>query len=250
MNAAPLQTGGPLLVTDVRVQRGDFLLDLPRLTFSGGVTGLVGPNGAGKTTTMEAIAGDVALAHGEVVIGGHRIAAFGHRLPEVIARVPDDLPGVAGMRVREHLRFLASLYPGWDADYAAALCDRFQLTMDRRLSELSRGNRGKLAFVSAEAPRPPVLLLDEPTSGLDPFVRQQFLDVVAEATRERPERIIVFSTHLLEDLAQLADELVLLAGGRIVRTLDRERVREWRRTAAGGRGAGLAAYLAELGDFT
>ena len=119
------------------------------------------------------------------------------------------------MTVRDHLAFLQHFYPSWDPVYAAHLADRLRVPLDQSLGRLSKGTRVKVAFVAAEAYRPPLLLLDEPTSGLDPEVRGELLEAVRASLDAQTDRVVLFSTHLLEDVELIADRVVLLENGRL-----------------------------------
>jgi ABC-2 type transport system ATP-binding protein len=121
------------------------------------------------------------------------------------------------MTVGEHLAFLAQFYPTWDAAYTGDLARRLGLPLGDKVGTLSKGTKVKLAFVAAEAFRPPVLLLDEPTSGLDPVVRREVIDAILERFPDAGSRLVVFSTHILEDVEGLAERVVVLADGAVRR---------------------------------
>ncbi|MFI5233631.1 MAG: hypothetical protein ACHQSE_14080, partial [Gemmatimonadales bacterium] len=104
-------------------------------------------------------------------------------------------------------------YPSWDAEYAAHLADRLGVPLDQALGRLSKGTRVKASFVAAEAYRPSLLLLDEPTSGLDPAVRGELLGAILAAVDARADRVVLFSTHLLEDVEFVANRVLLLTNG-------------------------------------
>lgn len=176
---------------------------------------LVGPNGSGKSTTMKAMAGRFAGYTGAVRFRGRELR---QQVPEARAEIgflPETLLSYGWMTVREHLDFLAAFYPTWDRAYAATLVSRLQLPLDGTVGTLSKGTRMKLSFVAAEAFRPPVLLLDEPTSGLDPLVRREVIEAIRERFPPESERLVVFSTHLLEDVEWLAERVLVLADGQL-----------------------------------
>ncbi len=177
---------------------------------------LLGANGSGKTTMLAALAGQLPRHDGAIVADGRDVSAdrAGHRAR--VGWLPDRPLGFPKSTVGEHLSLLARLFPTWDAAYAESLRERLALPADARLGALSRGMGVKLAFVAAESHRPPYLLLDEPTSGLDPLVRVELLGIVREIADESPERLVLFSTHLLEDVELLADRVVALHAGRLV----------------------------------
>jgi ABC-2 type transport system ATP-binding protein len=176
---------------------------------------LVGPNGSGKTTTLRALAGRLTDYDGSILFDGQELRSLLPMGRRKIGLLPETLGGYVWMTVREHLAFLRDFYPTWDPAYAVHLADRLRVPLDQSLSRLSKGTRVKVAFVAAEAYRPPLLLLDEPTSGLDPEVRGELLDTVRTSVESDPDRVILFSTHLLEDVELIADRVLLLENGRL-----------------------------------
>ncbi len=195
----------------------------------GVVLGLIGPNGSGKTTTLNCIAGLVLPDAGEVEIFGRRNALSDVDWRSDLGLVGEEDGFYARWTARQNLRFIGRHRPGYSDDRALAMARRLGLPLDRPVKQLSRGNRTKLAIVAALAHGPRLLLLDEPTSGLDPVVRAEVLDVLWELL-EDGEHAIFYSTHVLSDIARLADELVFLREGKVVqrRTKD-DLVEGWRR---------------------
>lgn len=209
------ETMTPVLsLRDFSVRFPGFTLHPLSLTIRGGErVALVGPNGAGKTTTMKALAGRLPDYQGAVQFGGAEMRSL---LPDVRAKIgflPETLSAYGWMSVAEHLAFLSAFYPSWDGVYATELAARLDLPLDHKVGTLSKGTKVKLSFVAAEAFRPPVLLLDEPTSGLDPVVRRELIDGIVERFPPDSDRLVVFSTHILEDVEWLADRVIVLAGG-------------------------------------
>ena len=176
---------------------------------------LVGANGAGKTTTMRALAGRTSTYRGEVTFGGREMRTLQPGVRASIGLLPEVLPGFGWMTLREHLRFLSAFYPTFDLRYAGELADLLEVPLSTQLGVLSRGTKVKVAFVAAEAFRPAVLLLDEPTAGLDPVARRDVLRLVHERFPPGGERLVVFSTHILEDIEVLAERVVVLEEGHV-----------------------------------
>ena len=176
---------------------------------------LVGPNGAGKSTLLGVLGGLNSAYAGQVLLDGVDLA---EALPGIRARIgllPESPLGFGWMTVAQHLQFLSAFYPTWSAPYCRALLERLALPTDAKVGTLSKGMRVKLAFIAAESFRPPLLLLDEPTSGLDPVVRREFIDVVRSTLAADPARIVVFSTHILEDVEWMADRVLVIDDGRM-----------------------------------
>jgi ABC-2 type transport system ATP-binding protein len=179
----------------------------------GRVVALVGPNGAGKTTLLQLATGLLAPSAGEIRVFGAPPA----NQPEVLARVgflAQDKPLYQNFTVGAMLRFGARLNPGWDQAVADHWRARFGLPPDRRVGHLSGGQCTQLAVALALAKRPRLLLLDEPMADLDPLVRHDLTRLLME-TVAADGLTVVFSSHVLAELATVCDYLVLLAVGRV-----------------------------------
>lgn len=209
-------TAPALALRDVTVRYPDFRLGPLDLDLAAGErVALVGPNGAGKSTLLSALGGRLAGYDGRILWRGEELRALVPRIRARIGFLPESLPSYGWMTVAEHLRFLSRFFPGWDASYQEELVRRLELPPDRRVAELSKGMTVKLGFVAAEAFRPPVLLLDEPTSGIDPVMRAELLGLLEDSVPGGGDRLLVFSSHLLEDVGALCDRVVLLRDGRL-----------------------------------
>jgi ABC-type multidrug transport system ATPase subunit len=201
---------------DFRVRYPNFELSPLSLSFRPGERiALVGPNGSGKTTALRALSGRLSEYEGSIRFDGKDLRSLMPLGRRRIGLLPETLGGYGWMTVREHLAFLSGFYPEWDAGYAAHLAGRLRVPLDERIGRLSKGNRVKVSFIAAEAPRPPLLLLDEPTAGLDPEVRGELIDAILASCADSPRRVVLFSTHLLEDVELVAERILLLAGGRL-----------------------------------
>ena len=189
----------------------DVSLTLPR----GAVYGLVGANGAGKTTLIKHILGLLRAESGTVRIFGIDPVA---NPVAVLSRIgylseENDLPG--WMRVEELIRYSRAFYPGWDDAYAEELRQTFALDPAAKIKTLSKGQKARTGLLIALAYRPELLVLDEPSSGLDPIVRRDILGAVIRTTAEEG-RTVLFSSHLLDEVEQVADHVTMISAGRIV----------------------------------
>jgi ABC-2 type transport system ATP-binding protein len=184
---------------------------------------VVGPNGAGKSTTMRGMAGRLETYEGSAIVNGLEVRDAAVAVRGTVGVLPEELLGFGWMTVADHLDFLPSFYATWDREYAQELRQLLEIPAGTPLADLSKGNRVKLSLLVAEAFRPPVLLLDEPTSGVDPLMRRRVLDLVDQCAPRGGGRTVLFSTHILEDLHRIADRVVLLKDGRIIRDTSLER---------------------------
>jgi ABC-2 type transport system ATP-binding protein len=176
------------------------------------VFGLVGENGAGKSTLIKHLLGLWRPQAGTVRLFGldpvaDPVAVLGRI--GYLSEEP-DLPG--WMRVWELLRYTRAFYPRWDATYAEQLRDQFGLDPEARIKTLSKGQRARLGLIAAEAHRPDLLILDEPSSGLDPIVRRDILEAIIRTVTDQG-RTVIFSSHLLDEVERVSDDLAMLHRG-------------------------------------
>lgn len=181
----------------------------------GTVLGLVGQNGAGKTTLIKHILGLLRAESGSVRVFGMDPVADP---PGVLSKIgylseEGDLP--LWMKVDELIRYSAAFYPGWDSKYAEELQKQFGLSSGAKLGSLSKGQRARTGLLIALAFRPELLLLDEPSSGLDPVVRKDILSAVIRTIADEG-RTVLFSSHLLTEVEQVSDRVVMIQDGKIV----------------------------------
>ncbi len=181
----------------------------------GCVFGLVGENGAGKTTLIKHILGLLRAEAGSVRVFGldpasHPVTVLGRI--GYLSEQP-DLPG--WMRIDELMRYTQAFYPNWNTSYAEELRKQFGLNADQRIKTLSKGQKAKTGLLTAQAHRPELLLLDEPSSGLDPMVRHDILEAVIRTVADEG-RTVFFSSHLLEEIERVSDQVAMLHQGKIV----------------------------------
>jgi ABC-2 type transport system ATP-binding protein len=186
-------------------------LSLPR----GAVYGLVGANGAGKTTLIRHILGLLKAESGSVSVFGLDPVADPVRVLSRIGYLSEenDLPG--WMRVDELIHYTRAFYPSWDDAYADELRQTFALDSSARIKTLSKGQKARAGLLVALAHRPELLVLDEPSSGLDPIVRRDILGAVLR-TIAHEGRTVLFSSHLLDEVEEVADHVTMISGGRLV----------------------------------
>jgi ABC-2 type transport system ATP-binding protein len=194
------------------------LTDLSLEVRAGSVFGFLGPNGAGKSTAIKLLAGLMRPTSGSAAVAGIRIdqgTAF-RRQVGYLAQEPRFYDWMTG---RETLRFIASLYPR-EARVDGARIDEVLSRVgladaaDRRSGTYSGGMRQRLGIGQAIVARPRVLLLDEPVSALDPLGRREVLELMREL---KGEATVFYSTHILDDVERISDDVAILDAGRLVR---------------------------------
>jgi ABC-2 type transport system ATP-binding protein len=183
----------------------------------GEVVGVVGPNGAGKTTTLQMIAGTLEPDEGEVQVLGHNVWSERQAAQSLMGYLPEHAPLYDDMTARTYVDFLLSargvehkLRPNLIAQ--AAHRTEIEDVLDRRIEGLSKGYRRRVALAGALAHDPAVLILDEPSDGLDPNQKRVTRALIRDLS---PGRIILISTHQLDEVATLCSRLILIADGEV-----------------------------------
>ncbi len=181
----------------------------------GTVHGLVGENGAGKTTLLEHILGGYRPQAGTVSVFGQDPVKDPVAVLSRIGYLSEerDIPG--WMTVRELMRYSKAFYPGWDDAYAEQKRSDFGLDPGAKIKTLSRGERAKAGLLCAIAYRPPLLLLDEPSSGLDVTARHDILEAIVRTVADEG-RTVLFSSHLLDEVERVSDNITMLHHGKVV----------------------------------
>jgi ABC-2 type transport system ATP-binding protein len=207
---------------------------------AGSITGLLGRNGSGKTTLLRLIAAQEFATDGSVEVFG--MSPVENREVQrriVLIREDQVYPDI---RVRHALAAARWCYPNWDAELAESLLEAFDLPPSRPIKKLSRGMRSAVGIVIGLASRADVTLLDEPYAGLDPVARGVFYDQLLADYAERP-RTIVLSTHLVDEVADLLEHVLVIDRGRITLDAAADEVRGSAATVSGPRHA-VAAFTA------
>lgn len=190
-------------ITDVTltVSEGDFF-------------GFIGPNGAGKSTTIRTLLGLIAPTGGSAKILGKDIRSQKNAILSAIGYMPSEAAFYPHMRVREVIKLSADLRKRDCKKEAAKLCDRLSLNTEKRIRELSLGNRKKLSIVCALQHEPRLCILDEPTSGLDPLMQREFFALLEE--RNAAGTTIFLSSHVLSEVQRHCRHAAVIRDGRLL----------------------------------
>ena len=199
--ASPVEA---LVGTDFRIERG--------------MVGVLGPNGAGKTTLLRLLTGILDPTRGAITLGGVRLEKVQKVLARWVGYLPQDAGLPAGMSAREYLRYFAALYdlPPSERHARVEYLLREVGLQDRagdRIGSLSGGMRQRVSVARTLLRLPPIIVVDEPTVGLDPRERIRFRNLLANLARDR---IVLFSTHVVEDVAVACERVLVLARGRLL----------------------------------
>lgn len=189
---------------------------IEELTFEvrpGQVYGFLGPNGAGKTTTIRCLLSMLRPTGGRAFLFDEEVGVDGRELRRRIGYVPGDVSFFAKQTGRWTLDYIAGLRGG-PGPAEAELCERLEFDPSRRVRELSKGNKQKLALVIALMHEPELLMLDEPTSGLDPLNQQMVFDILEERVAEGAT--VFLSSHILPEVERVCERVAIIRDGAVV----------------------------------
>lgn len=192
------------------------LVDCSLAVREGEVLGLLGPNGSGKTTLLRVLLGFLRPSHGTGRVFGHDCWQDSVTIHSKVAYLPGDTRLPRWMRGHDVLSFFSGVRSDGDLQRARSLADRLDLDLSRRVANMSTGMRQKVALAAVMSSSAPLVILDEPTANLDPTVRRDVLELVAEA--KAAGRTVVFSSHVLSEVEEACDRVVMLRQGRLVHT--------------------------------
>jgi ABC-2 type transport system ATP-binding protein len=206
------------------------LCDCSLAVEAGEVFGLLGPNGAGKTTLLRLLLGYLRPTAGWAEVAGLDCERQSLAVRRRVAYLPAEPSIFAHMRGRDALRFFAEVRPSGDLRRSLALAERLELDLSRRVAFMSTGMKHKLALVATLAADTPMYILDEPTTSLDPTVRATVLSLVAEA--RAAGKTVMFSSHVLSEVEEVCDRVVILRAGKLVHTQPMAQLRQQHRIVA------------------
>jgi ABC-2 type transport system ATP-binding protein len=194
---------------------GTFALKDVSVTFEENkIYGLLGRNGAGKTTLLNLITNKLFPTMGEITVDGENIYENDKVLSKVYCMGESSLYPQT-MKIKEVFKWSKEFYPGMNTDYAGALAEKFQLNLKKRVKELSKGYESIFQIIIALSGNAPILLLDEPVLWLDANFRDLFYKELLANYSENP-RTIVVSTHLIEEAADVIENVVIIKNGEIL----------------------------------
>lgn len=192
--------------------RGIVNLDLT--VHEGEFFGFIGPNGAGKSTTIRTLLGLIYPTSGQASVFGMDVVQEKEKILRQVGYLPSEAFFYSKMRVRDVLKFSADLRKIDCSAEANSLCERLQLDPEKKIDELSFGNRKKAAIICALQSKPNLLILDEPTGGLDPLMQRAFFEILHE--RNRDGATIFFSSHILSEVQRNCTRAAVIRQGSII----------------------------------
>ena len=186
---------------DLSVEQGDFF-------------GFIGPNGAGKSTCIRTLLGLIQPTGGSASVLGHDIVTGHNEILASVGYLPSEINFYAGMKVRDTIRYSASLRKKDCSKAAAEYIERLGLDTEKRVDHLSLGNRKKAGIICAIQHQPELLIMDEPTSGLDPLMQKVFFDILKELNEKGTT--IFLSSHILSEVQAHCRTAAFIKDGRII----------------------------------
>ncbi|MBU3128788.1 ABC transporter ATP-binding protein [Clostridium tagluense] len=207
---------GRVVVTNACKKYGDtFALDNISLTIEENkIYGLLGRNGAGKTTLLNAINKRIFLNEGTSAIDNNSLTAEGNGVEKIYFMTEQNLYPQS-MKVKELFSWTKEFYPNFDRAYALELCKKFELNINKKIKELSTGYSSICKIINTMASGAEILMFDEPVLGLDANNRDMFYKELMESYIEKPKTIII-STHIIEEVAQLIERVVIIKDGKLI----------------------------------
>lgn len=176
--------------------------------------GFIGPNGAGKSTTIRTLLGLIRPTSGQAKILGMDISREKEKILSEVGYLPSEAVFYPGMKVKDVLKLSADLRKKDCRREIKELCERLQLDENRKVDELSFGNRKKAGIVCALAHKPRLLMLDEPTSGLDPLMQREFFQILKE--RNEQGATVFLSSHVLSEIQRNCTRAAIIREGRVI----------------------------------
>ena len=187
---------------------------------SGKIVGLLGPNGHGKTTLIKTLSGLLSKDKGKVLIDGKRI---GVGTKKIVSYLPERSYLSPEMKIKEVVSFFQEFYEDFDAKKADAMLGELSLDKESKLKSLSKGNREKVQLIMVMSRKAKLYLLDEPMGGVDPAARDYILKPIISNYSE--DATVIISTHLIQDVEQILDEVVFLKEGKVMLHSDVDELR-------------------------
>lgn len=182
----------------------------------GDIFGFLGPNGAGKSTTIRSLLGLIAFQEGNAEILGMDVKSHHREILGKIGYMPSEAMFYPSMKVKEVIRFAADMRKLDCTAEAQMLCERLQVDQNKRIEELSLGNRKKVSIVCAMQHKPELFIFDEPTSGLDPLMQAEFFKLIMEYNKQGTTCFL--SSHVLSEIKKYCKHAAIIREGKLICT--------------------------------
>ena len=185
---------------------------------NGEIYGFIGPNGAGKSTTIKTLLNFIFPTSGSAEILNKDIVKESKEIKEFTSYVSSEVRYYSEVKVKDLLNYAASFFKEYNKEYVKELCDELEVELDKKIGELSLGNKKKVAIVQALLSNPKVIILDEPTNGLDPLIQQKLFKILLN--EKSKGKTIFLSSHNLTEVEKFCDRVAVIKDGQIVDILN------------------------------
>lgn len=195
------------------------IIDVDLSIKGGEIFGFIGPNGAGKSTFIRTILGLLKPTDGSATIFGKDVTKFGPVINQEIGYLPSEVFYYDDMKVVDLLKYSASFYDKNLENMSNRINDLSEyldLDLDKKIEDLSYGNKKKVGIVQCLLHEPKLIILDEPTGGLDPLMQQRFFELLEKENQKGAT--ILFSSHVLSEVQKLCDRVAIIKDGKIIKT--------------------------------
>lgn len=187
----------------------------------GEIYGFIGPNGAGKSTTIKTLLNFIYPTSGEALIFGMDSVKESEKIKEHIGYVPSEVRYYDDVKVKDIIKYAQSFYPKSNKEYIDRICNELELDMNKKMGELSLGNKKKVAIAQSLINNPKLLILDEPTNGLDPLMQKKLFKILIE--EKKKGNTVFLSSHNLVEVQNLCDRVCVIKEGKIVDIIEIEK---------------------------
>ena len=187
----------------------------------GEIYGFIGPNGAGKSTTIKTLLNFIYPTSGEALIFGMDSVKESEKIKEYIGYVPSEVRYYDDVKVKDIIKYAQSFYPKSKKEYVDRICNELELDMNKKMGELSLGNKKKVAIAQSLINNPKLLILDEPTNGLDPLMQKKLFNILIE--EKEKGNTVFLSSHNLVEVQNLCDRVCVIKEGKIVDIIEIEK---------------------------
>lgn len=187
----------------------------------GKITCILGTNGVGKSTILKAISGLIRVDSGEIFIDKEKL---NNNTYNKLSFVPDIDTHFTQLTIKESFEFMKIFYTNWDNNKAYEMLELFNLTEDRLISSLSKGNKARVKIILGFAQNAKYTLLDEPFSGIDIFTREKFIETIAKYMQDHQS--IIITTHEIAEIEMIVDDVILIDNGKVVCEFNAEETRQ------------------------
>lgn len=226
MNSSPYMSIPAIEITDLSKFYGKARgIEHINLDISEGeIFGFIGPNGAGKSTTIRILMNMIFPTGGSARIMGMDVIKETKKIKNFVGYIPSDANAYNSMHVHEFLNYCIRFYKAENGDKRTSdLCDMFELDRNRKIADLSLGNRKKVSIVQSMLHSPRLLILDEPTTGLDPLMQSVFFELLRDENKKG--MTIFFSSHILSEVQMLCRRVAIIKGGKIIQVEEIDNLR-------------------------